>query len=271
MAGRVCVVTGGASGIGRALVTALVAAGDRVVAADVDEAGLGRAAGAEGWPQARVARRRLDVRDAPAWASLLDSVEGEFGPLDVLVNNAGVLRPGAIAAADAADVDYHLDVNAKGAIYGTLAAARRMASRGGHVVNVASLAALTPVPGLALYAASKHALRGFSLSAALELRPLGVWVTCVCPDAVATPMLDLQLDYAEAALTFSGAAPLTPAAVARAVVDVALVERPLELTLPPARGALAKAAGALPDLSRYLAPAFERKGRARQAALRKRR
>ncbi|HEU4536229.1 MAG TPA: SDR family oxidoreductase [Polyangiaceae bacterium] len=272
MSGRVSMVTGAASGIGRALVTALVAAGDRVVAADVDAEGLGRAGEAERWPEARVSRRRLDVRDAGAWSELVASSEAELGGLDVLVNNAGVLKPGSTEAIVAADVDFHLDVNAKGTILGTVTAARAMAARGrGHIVNIASLAALAPVPGLALYSASKHAVRGFSLSAAIELRPRGVWVTCVCPDAVATPMLDMQLDFPEAAITFSGAEPLTAAAVARAVVDVALRKRPVELVLPPSRGFTAKAASVLPELVHRIAPVFVRKGRERQDAMRKNR
>ncbi|HEU4405128.1 MAG TPA: SDR family oxidoreductase [Polyangiaceae bacterium] len=269
MSGRVSIVTGGASGIGRALVTALVAAGDRVVAVDLDEEGLARAADAERWPEGRVDRRRLDVRDAPGWDALIASVARDVGPLDLLVNNAGVLKPGAVEAIAYADIDFHLDVNAKGAIYGTAAAARAMAARGrGHIVNVASLAALAPVPGLSLYAASKHALRGFSLSVAVELRPKGVFVTCVCPDAVATPMLDLQLDYPEAALTFSGSAPLTADDVARAVV-AALAKRPVEITLPTSRGLTAKAAGALPNLAHHVAPLLTRKGRDRQESMRK--
>ena len=73
----------------------------------------------------------------------------------------------------------------------------------GHIVNIASLASLVPSPGLALYSASKYAVRAFSLAAAEELREHGVAVTTVCPDAVRTAMLDKQLDYPEAALTFT--------------------------------------------------------------------
>ncbi len=269
MSGRVAIVTGGASGIGRAIVTALAGEGDRVIAADVDVAGLERAAEAEGWPAGRVSRRGLDVRDAAAWAEIVAATERDEGGLDVLVNNAGVLRPGAVESIASADVDFHFDVNAKGSIYGTLAAARAMAARGrGHIVNIASLAALAPVPGLSLYAASKHALRGFSLSVAVELKPKGVWVTCICPDAVATPMLDLQLDYPEAAITFSGPAPLRAGDVAGAVV-YALAKRPVELALPLSRGLAAKAAGALPNLVHHLAPIFAKRGRDRQASMRK--
>jgi 3-oxoacyl-[acyl-carrier protein] reductase len=272
MSGRVSMVTGAASGIGRALVSALVAAGDRVVAADVDTEALGRTAEAEGWAENRVRRRHLDVRDAAAWSQIVTEIDADLGGLDVLINNAGVLKPGAAESITAADVDFHLDVNAKGSIHGTVAAARAMVARGrGHIVNIASLAALAPVPGLALYAASKHALRGFSLSVAIELRPKGVWVTCVCPDAVATPMLDMQIDYPEAAITFSGATPLSAASVARSVVEVALPKRPVELVLPPSRGLTAKAASALPELVHRIAPVFARKGRDRQEALRKNR
>ena len=127
---------------------------------------------------------------------MLDRAEEAWGEIDVVMNIAGVIRPGEIRSIQAEDVDYHFDINVKGLIFGTRAAAQRMIPRGrGHIINVASLASMAPIPGLGLYSASKYAVRGFSLSAAEELRHHGIAVTTVCPDAVDTPMVDKQLDY----------------------------------------------------------------------------
>jgi 3-oxoacyl-[acyl-carrier protein] reductase len=263
----VAIVTGAASGIGRKVAEALDARGCSLLLADVNEAALAPLA-----KPPRVAVRRLDVRDPAAWRDAVEEAVRRFGRLDVLFNIAGALRPGAALEATPADVDLHLDVNAKGVIHGTLAAAPVMVRQGaGHIVNMGSLAALAPVPGLSLYSASKFAVRGFSLSIAEELRPRGVAVTLVCPDAVRTPMLDLQVDAAAAALTFSGSRALEADEVAEALVGHVLARRPREVMLPLSRGILAKIAGALPDVAAVLAPVLTRRGLAAQAAERRRR
>lgn len=263
--GRVALVTGAASGIGRHLVGVLHARGFLVVATDRDTAGLERAGAEDVWPVDRVASAALDVTEPAAWEAALDLAEERFGVVGVLLNVAGYLEPGWVDAVSDDAVHRHLDVNVKGVVFGTRAAARRMVtSGGGHVVNIGSLASLSPVPGMSLYAASKFAVRGFSLSAAFELRPRGVAVTVVMPDAVATPMLDLQRDRDESALTFSGGDALTPAAVADAVLE-ALRTRPLEVTLPRSRGAIARLVNAAPGLGRALLPAFRALGRKNQA------
>ncbi len=266
---RVMVVTGGASGIGRHLVGLLVAAGHRLVVADLDLARLREEAHTAGWPESRVLLRDLDVRDAAAWPAVIDLAFQVWGRLDVLLNLAGVLRPSYAHTAPARDVDLHLDVNAKGVIHGTRAAAARMVAQGhGHIVNMASLAAHGPVPGLSLYVASKFAVRGFSLSVAYELRPRGVDVSVVCPDAVWTPMLQPLVTCPEAALAFSGSRILTVQEVGRVIADRVLRRRPLEVILPPSRGLIARAANLWPGLGLHLAPILLRRGQARQEALR---
>jgi 3-oxoacyl-[acyl-carrier protein] reductase len=265
---RVMVLTGAGSGIGRHLASRLLGAGHRLVAADLDEPRLQAAARELSWPSDRALLRRHDVRDARAWPEVVDLAVRTWGRLDVLLNVAGVLRPSYVHTLDPADVDFHFDVNAKGVVHGTRAAAARMVEQGqGHIVNVASLAAHVPVPGLALYAASKFAVRGFSLAAAVELRPKGVFVSIVCPDAVQTPMLDLQVPHPEAALTFSGARALTVQEVANVIVDDVLERKPLEVLIPRARGVLARITSAFPGLALRLAPLMLRRGRERQQAL----
>jgi len=211
---------------------------------------------------------RLDVADPVAWDQALAEAAAAFGPVDVLFNVAGFLKPGRLPDLAVEDVSRHLDANAKGAILGTRAAARMMIGRGGHIVNVASMAALAPIPGLALYSASKHAVRAFSIAAAEELRSSGVAVTVVCPDAVATPMLDLQVDDPSAALTFSGGRVLTPREVAELLAGPVLDDRPIEIALPASRAWLARAANLLPGLAAWLRPWLERRGKARQELIR---
>lgn len=265
-AGQVAVVTGAASGIGRHLVGALVTSGRSVLAADVNEAGLDAARVAEGWPDSAVATTRFDVRQAEGWDAAIALALGRFGRLDLVLNVAAYLHPGWTQDIALEDVDRHIDINVKGVILGTRAAARHMVrQRSGHIINIGSLASLAPVSGLALYAASKFAVRGFSLAAAGDLKPHGVAVTVVMPDAVATPMLDLQVGYEEAALTFSGSAPLTVEDITRAILETVIPERPLELALPWTRGAMAKAGALWPGLAGRLDPLLRKKGRKNQA------
>lgn len=265
----IAVVTGAASGVGRGLVTRLVTDGWRVAAADVATDALVRSADACNWPDDRVRCCELDVRDPAAWSTLLDAIESDWGAVDVVANVAGVLRPGNVGDLADVDVDFHVDVNVKGVIHGTEAAARRMRRRGsGHIVNLGSLASIAPVPGLALYSASKAAVRSFSITSAYELRAAGVAVTCVCPDAIDTPMLDLQLDHAEAAITFSGSTTYTVEDIVTVLVENVLVHRPIEVRIPRSRGALAMAASAFPTASLRIAPVMRRRGLRRQRRMR---
>lgn len=265
MVSEVMVVTGCASGIGLHLAGALSRRGHRVLATDVDEEALRRRAGEQGWDAERVLLRRLDVRSADAWEAALDQAEAAWGPVGVVINVAGVLRPGYVHTLRPEDVELHLSVNVTGTVLGTRAAAARMIQRGsGHIINFGSLASLAPVPGLSLYSASKFAVRGFSLAAATELGPRGVAVTVILPDAVQTPMLDLQVGYEEAAMTFSGDRALTVEDIERLVIDRVLPKRPMEVAFPLSRGLLARVANSAPALSRVLGPALTRKGRRRQ-------
>lgn len=257
-------VTGAASGIGRALADAIVRGGDRLIATDRDLGGLERAAAEGRWPSERVWIRRLDVTDADAWEAIVAIGEQNAGAIDVLVNVAGYLLPGWVHEIDAAQIDRHFDVNVRGVALGMRAVLPGMIERGrGHVINVASMAALAPIPGIALYSASKFAVRAYSLAAAQELSGRGVAVTVVCPDAVRTPMLELQRDYEEAAMTFSGPRVLEADEVARAILD-AVQRRPLEVYLPRHRGWLARAADLMPRAALTVGPWLSRLGRSRQ-------
>jgi 3-oxoacyl-[acyl-carrier protein] reductase len=260
-------LTGCASGIGRHLAGALLAEGHRVWATDLDLAALSAHADAR-WPADRARVAALDVRDAAAWSRVFAEAVADMGGVDVLMNVAGYLRPGFVGEFTAEAVHLHFDVNTKGVVFGTHTAARHMLARGeGHIVNIASLAGLAPIPGIGLYSASKFAVRAFSLAAAQELAPRGVAVTVVCPDAVQTPMLDLQVDCREAALTFSGPRILSVDDVAAAILGRVLPDRPLELHLPRSRALLARVADLFPRAAMWIRPHLDRRGRARQRAM----
>ncbi len=264
-------VTGCASGIGRHLADEILARGHRVMATDVDFDALIAHAAEARWPPERARTERLDVRDPQAWETVLEEAAIDWGGIDVVANVAGYMRPGWTTEIETEDVHRHFDVNVKGVIFGTRAAAKRMVAQGsGHIVNVASLASLAPIPGIALYSASKYAVRAFSLAAAEELRPHGVAVTAVCPDAVATPMLERQLDYPQAALSFTAPRVLTVEDVSKAILGRVLRRRPLLVTLPRWRGWLARLADLSPRSARLLASVMERQGLRKQQAWRER-
>lgn len=261
---RTFLVTGAGSGIGLDLADALVEAGHRVVATDVVIEALQRHGSAHAWPEDRVLIRKLDVTDSLAWDAVVSATRQHFGRLDVLCNVAGFLLPAWVHEVDEDSVQRQIDVNFKGVVLGMRATAPGMIDQGGgHIVNVASMAALAPIQGIALYCATKYAVRGYSLAAAQELRPKNVAVTVVCPDAVRTPMLELQRDYDEAAMTFSGPRVLEPREVTQGILD-ALVRQPLEVFLPPERGWLARFADVFPQTAFVIAPWMRRRGAKRQ-------
>lgn len=222
-------ITGAANGIGAAVTAQATQLGHRVVAADVDAAAL--AARWAGHPKVRCAA--LDVAQASSWAALLAELAQDGIAPDVLVNVAGVLRSGQTGELAERDIELTIDVNVKGVIHGANAVAAGMRQRGrGHIINVGSVASLYPTPGTTVYAASKFAVRGFSIAAAGDLAPFGVAVTLVGPGPVKTAMLELQRGDPDAALTFAGKRALTPQEVAAAILGPVLAKRPLEYYLP---------------------------------------
>lgn len=187
---KVAIITGGASGIGRAVAGVLTARGDHVILADIGDATSTAEAltfAGPGTAEAAV----LDVRDAAGFAQLVDRVVAEHGRLDLLFNNAGIGVGGPTEHLTVAHWDRVIDVNLRGVTNGIAAAYPGMVERrSGHIVNTASLAGLVPAPILAPYAATKHAVVGLSLSLRPEAAGHGVNVTVVCPGFTDTPILD---------------------------------------------------------------------------------
>ncbi|WP_328401633.1 SDR family NAD(P)-dependent oxidoreductase [Nocardia sp. NBC_00403] len=184
--GRSAVVTGGARGIGAAIARTLVKSGLGVVVADL-LAAEGRATAESLGATAMF--RRLDVTDEREWRQVLDDAEANFGPLAVLINNAGIVDFGGIETESPAMFRHVLDVNLVGAWLGMhLAAPRLRAAGDGVIVNISSTAGLTGYPGIAGYVASKWGLRGLTKAAAIELGGSGVRVCSVHPGPIHTPM-----------------------------------------------------------------------------------
>lgn len=188
--GKVALVTGAGAGIGRAIARALGDAGARVAVTDIQEP-LAQETARE---IAGARAYRLDVTSAVEAAAVVAAVERDLGPLDILINNAGVSTMRALWDLTEEDWDFNMDVNAKGVFLVTRAALPgMMARRSGCIVNTASMAGKKAVPLLAHYCASKWACIGFTKTAAVELGPYGIRVNCVCPGYVATPMQEREL------------------------------------------------------------------------------
>jgi NAD(P)-dependent dehydrogenase (short-subunit alcohol dehydrogenase family) len=192
MADRVAIVTGGASGIGRALAAALTARGDTVLVADV--AGEAAKAVAEALTRrgpGSAVPAEVDVRDAAAVQALVDSAYREYGRLDLMANNAGIAVGGSVEEMTLEHWNTTIDVNLRGVVHGVHAAYPRMRQRrAGQILNTASLAGLTEPPMMAPYTATKHAVVGLTLSLRAEAARYGVRVSVLCPGFVDTPLLD---------------------------------------------------------------------------------
>lgn len=260
-------LTGAASGIGQHLADQLVAQGHRVFATDVNFDALANYAQMKQWPEERVRLRRLDVRAAVEWEQAIEEAVNAFGQIDVAMNIAGYMLAGWAHEASPESVDRHLDINVKGVIFGTQAAARQMLKQGsGHIINIASLSALAPIPGIAVYSASKYAVRAFSIAAAMELRPHNVFVTAINPDAVQTPLLTPQKGIEAAAIVFSSPKLLTVEDVARAILEKAIPYKPLEINIPMHRGWLAHLTNLFPQIGYALGDFLSKRGAEKQAA-----
>src|SRR5215469_16417765 len=168
-AGKAAIVTGGGSGIGAAIARALAARGATVVIADIDEPAAKAVAGAINAAGGQASIAVLDVRDAVAVADLVSQTAAGHGELGLMFNNAGIAVGGPVEQLTLDHWDRVLDVNVRGVVHGVHAAYPVMLRQGhGHIVNTASLAGLVPGPGLAPYAAAKHAVVGLSLSLRAE-------------------------------------------------------------------------------------------------------
>jgi len=191
---RVAVVTGGASGIGRALALAFVQEGARVVLADLDEAGMAEVAGTIRSRGGQAVAVRTDVSDLGQVQALADKAWEAFGAVHILCNNAGVAVSGGLEEATLKDWQWVVGVNLWGVIDGLLAFLPRMIAQGqgGHIVNTASMAGLIATQGLGVYNTTKYAVVGLSETLVKDLKPYGIGVSVLCPMGVETRILESE-------------------------------------------------------------------------------
>ena len=233
---KVIAITGAARGIGLATARALKDAGATVVLGDIDEAAVTEAAESLG-----VTGLTVDVTSRESFSAFLDEAErAAERPVDVLVNNAGIMPIGPVTDESDADARHCLDINVHGVMLGTKLALDRMLPRGaGHIVNIASLAAVTFVPGGALYCASKAAVAAFTEATRLEVRDRGVHLSAVLPTFIDTELL-------AGTRSPKGQPKREPREVAAAVVGVIARPRPY-VDVPKNLGRQARFGALLPE------------------------
>lgn len=245
MKDRLVLVTGAAQGIGRATALAFAHQGARIVLTDICERPLGEALALVRATGASATAHLLDVTDAAAQQALAAELAQSWGVPDVLVNNAGVAYLGPVLDTPAAAWRRMIDINLMGVVYGCQAFLPLMQAAGGprHILNVASLAGIAPVPNMSAYAASKFAVVGFTEVLAMELAGSEILASAVCPGIIDTPITDSpcsasirpsQLERLQSYYRKNGA----PASlVADAMVDAVRRRRGLVLVGPMARPA----------------------------------
>jgi NAD(P)-dependent dehydrogenase (short-subunit alcohol dehydrogenase family) len=236
VSGKVVAITGGARGIGLATATLLQGLGGKVAIGDIDESAAKEAGSRLGLHVCR----GLDVTDRQSFTDFLDSVESELGPIDVVVNNAGVIAVGSAVDESDAITRRVLDVNVYGVILGTKLAAQRMLPRGhGHIINIASLGSVLPTEGIATYCATKHAVLGYTDTVRMENRGSGIRFSAIMPHLTNTEMI-AGVGHAKG---FKNAEPKD---VARAVADVIAKPKP-RVVVPRSVGVVAWAQRLLPQ------------------------
>jgi NAD(P)-dependent dehydrogenase (short-subunit alcohol dehydrogenase family) len=232
--GRVVVVTGGGRGIGRATCRALTHEGARVAIGDVDAAAAEEAAAELGGLGLRV-----DVTDRPGFTAFLDAVERQLGPIDVIVNNAGIMPVARLEDEDERSITRQLEINLHAVIHGTREAVKRMRPRGsGHIVNIASIAGRSGVSHLSTYCATKHGVVGLSEAMRGELRGSGIEISVVMPGLLSTELTAGTKPYRGFKLQ-------TPEQVADAIVAALKVPR-FEVYVPASLGPTTKFVALLP-------------------------
>jgi NAD(P)-dependent dehydrogenase (short-subunit alcohol dehydrogenase family) len=250
-------VTGAGRGMGREIARLLVARGYGVLVTDVDLESVQETAellGDRAWPMA------LDVRDPEAHRSAAAAM-GERGPLNVWVNNAGILRTEKAWEHTDDEVRLIVEANLLGVVWGSRTAVEAMRATGGHIINMASLSSFGPAPGLAVYGATKHAVHGFSMSLQGDLQLAGVpiRVHAVCPDAVDTGMVRERQAEPDSAIIFAAPKLLQPADVAEKAVALLDSEK-IVLAVPRNRAWQVRTLAAFPRVGLKVAELLRKLG-----------
>ncbi|HEX5526143.1 MAG TPA: SDR family oxidoreductase [Solirubrobacterales bacterium] len=235
LSGKVVAITGGARGIGKATAAALVAKGCRVAIGDLDLKLAEKSAAELGGGTVALA---LDVTSRSSFEHFLDEAARQLGPLDAVVNNAGIMPVTPFAEEGEDSIRRQVEINFLGVITGTQLAIQRLRPRGsGYIVNIASQAGKAGVPGIATYSGTKHAVVGLSEAVRTELRDTGIEVLCVMPTVVNTELTS--------GVGQKWVKPVEASDVADEIVDAMEVPR-FDVFVPRANGILYKILGPLP-------------------------
>jgi NAD(P)-dependent dehydrogenase (short-subunit alcohol dehydrogenase family) len=235
LSGKVVAITGGARGIGKATAAALVGKGCRVAIGDLDLELAERTAAELGGGTVALP---LDVTDRASFERFLDEAERQLGPLDAVVNNAGIMPVTPFEEESEDSVRRQVEINLLGVITGTQLAIKRLRPRGsGYIVNIASQAGKSGLPGIATYSGTKHAVVGLSEAVRAELRDSGVEVLCVMPTVVNTELTS--------GVGQKWVKPVEASDVANEIVAAMEVPR-FDVFVPRANGAIYKLLGPLP-------------------------
>jgi short-subunit dehydrogenase len=255
---KTVIVTGGSEGIGAATARLFAEAGANLVLVARNKKNLESVADTLR-DRTKVAIFPMDVTDADACVDVFKKAAYEFGGVHILVNNAGYHARGDVANVDAAELARIIDVNLRAPIMLSRIALNYLREQDeAAIINVGSLAALTPVPGSTTYSASKAGLRFFTLALAEELRGSPVKVGLVSPGPVETDFILADID-ATADITVSQ--PMSsPEQVAQAILDLC-GNRQREVAMPRMTGILATLTYLWPWIGRQMRPVLERKGR----------
>lgn len=239
VSGRVIAITGGARGIGKATAAALIRRGARIAIGDLDLELAERTAAELG---GNAVAFELDVTDRGSFERYLDAAEKELGPIDVVINNAGIMSIGPLAEETDETARIMVEINLHGVILGTkLALERMMPRRSGHIVNIASQAGKAGLPGGATYCATKHAVVGLSEAVRAEGRDYGIEVSCVMPAVVNTELAS--------GLHETRVKNLEPEDVAEAVVEAIETNR-FDVWVPRSTAAIATVMNLMPRKGR---------------------
>jgi len=261
---KTVIVTGGSEGVGAATARAFAGAGANLVLVARTRRKL-EAIAEELRGRTRVEIVPMDVAEPDACANLFRKAAYEFGAVHILVNNAGYHQRGPVTAVDTAELGRMIDVNLKSPIVlCRMAIPYLKEAGGGAIINVASLAGRTPVPGAATYSASKFGLRAFTFALAEELVGTNIKVAALSPGPIDTGFIMSNIDVVTD-LTFSQ--PLSTAEECAAEIMKLCTNGRRERSMPPVSGALTTATYLFPALGRLVRPLLEEEGRRVKRAL----
>lgn len=260
------IITGASLGVGAATAQVFAERGANLVLIARGQANLDKLAAELAIPD-RCMTAAMDVTDTDGFAELLQRVQVRFGSVDILVNNAGFHQRGLTESVKAEDLGKMVDVNLKAPIMlSRIMLPYLRKSKTPAIINVASLAGRTPVPGSATYSATKFGLRAFGLALAEELRSSGIKIASVSPGPIDTGFIMDDIDSVTD-LTFSQ--PISTAEQVAEVIADLVHNKKLDQPMPSVSGLLTTVSYLFPSIGRALRPMLEKKGRRTKERLKK--